>query len=637
MPRDDCIDLDAVDVDELRVAKRRKMSRRETEAEARVVDTAEEDNRIFREKIEERRRRLRDRSLSPGYDAEKELRARRMNQEGIRPPTSPVRRTRSPPRGGARGDDAPSENAPKTKIEQQLERAQLQKERVLAQQKQYEQQMKAPGGRRLGGIRRREMMMMNNTGVHWSDKALRKMNERDWRIFKEDFEIQLLGGGSSCPLPMRNWEEGYDENIIAPKIMDAIRAAGYKHPSPVQMACIPIGIRRLDLIGLAETGSGKTAAFVIPMVHYVSEQPPMTPHNAEDGPYAIIMCPSRELARQIETECYQFGKPFGFNTYSVVGGTSMEEQAHELRKGVQIVVGTPGRLVDLLERRYVVFNQCNYVILDEADSMVKEGMEQQVTAVLDHMPSSNTKPMEMDEEDPRKTYRVTVMFSSTMAPRLQMIAQKHLRRPVQIKIGLSSPSDIKQTILMINDPSEKKSRIVQELRACLNSPVAQPVVIIFCNERGTVENLTTILIEEDFKVDCIHGGLDQYGRERVMNDFHERTFNVLVGTDLVGRGIDVKGVTHVINYDMPTGTSATENPIDKYSQRIGRTGRAGMKGDAISFVCPKTDEAIMYALKEKLEAEGQDVPGKLAAEEAARIAPNQLAFKRKRDTVLYCK
>eukprot|EP00659_Diplonema_papillatum_P012000 gene12000-18534_t len=202
---------------------------------------------------------------------------------------------------------------------------------------------------------------------------------------------------------MRNWEEGYKMGLLPPKVMQAIRECRYKFPSPVQMACIPVGIRRLDLIGLAETGSGKTCAFVVPMVVYISEQAPLTAANIDSGPYALIMCPTRELARQIELECRAFCKPYGFKTVSVVGGTSFEDQGAEIRRGAELIVGTPGRLCDLLNRHYLVLPQCNYVILDEADSMVKEGMEEQVVQVFDQMPSSNVKPVEADEEDATKT------------------------------------------------------------------------------------------------------------------------------------------------------------------------------------------------------------------------------------------
>ena len=285
----------------------------------------------------------------------------------------------------------------KSKIEQQLERARAMKEKAL---KEMAKGDPSKIKRRLGA-RSRESKAMRST-VHWSDKGLSDMHERDWKILREDFEIQVLGGGSICPHPIRSWDEGEAAGILPPEIMRAIRDAGYKHPSPVQMACIPIGARRVDLVGLAETGSGKTCAFVVPMVMYVAAQPRMTPEMREDGPFAAIMCPTRELAWQIEEECVRFCDPYGFRTVSIVGGVSPEEQAQEIRRGAEVVVGTPGRICDLLDKKYLVFSQCNYVVLDEADSMIKEKMQEQVIQIFEHMPSSNEKPVEELDEDAAK-------------------------------------------------------------------------------------------------------------------------------------------------------------------------------------------------------------------------------------------
>jgi ATP-dependent RNA helicase DDX23/PRP28 len=193
---------------------------------------------------------------------------------------------------------------------------------------------------------------------HWSEKSLSEMKQRDWRIFREDHNISTKGGG--IPVPIRNW----DEANLPSWLKEAIVDAKYKKPTSIQMQSIPIGLQRRDIIGVAETGSGKTAAFLIPMLVYISSLPPATD---TDGPYALVMAPTRELAIQIENEAAKFAKHFRIRTVCLVGGQSIEEQGLQLRKGVEIVIATPGRLVDCLENHYVVLSQCNYVVLDEAD------------------------------------------------------------------------------------------------------------------------------------------------------------------------------------------------------------------------------------------------------------------------------
>eukprot|EP00889_Picochlorum_renovo_P004164 jgi/Picre1/31194/NNA_006548.t1 len=210
------------------------------------------------------------------------------------------------------------------------------------------------------------------------------MTERDWRIFREDFNISFKGATSNVALPIRSWEEAE----LPREVFQAIDDAGYTKPSPIQMASIPLGLQQKDVIGVAETGSGKTAAFVIPMLEYIRRQPVMAgnPDIEAEGPYAIVLAPTRELAQQIEVETKKLAKYTGYRVVSVVGGQNIEDQGFALRKGCEIVVATPGRLLDCIKRQYAVLNQCNYVVLDEADRMIDMGFEPQVVGVLDAMP-----------------------------------------------------------------------------------------------------------------------------------------------------------------------------------------------------------------------------------------------------------
>lgn len=191
---------------------------------------------------------------------------------------------------------------------------------------------------------------------HWSEKPLEEMQDRDWRIFKEDFSIVTKGG--NIPPGIRNWKEVK----LQPELFKVIESIGYKEPTPIQRQAIPIGLQNRDIIGVAETGSGKTAAFLIPLLVWIMSLPKMERmEDVDQGPYAIILAPTRELAQQIEEESVKFGKPLGIKTVSVIGGLSREEQGFKLRLGCEIVIGTPGRLVDVLENRYLVLNQCTYV------------------------------------------------------------------------------------------------------------------------------------------------------------------------------------------------------------------------------------------------------------------------------------
>ncbi|KAJ6687373.1 hypothetical protein OIU74_016119 [Salix koriyanagi] len=232
------------------------------------------------------------------------------------------------------------------------------------------------------------------------------MTERDWRIFREDFNISCKG--SKIPRPMRSWAE----SKLTSELLKAVERVGYKKPSPIQMAAIP----------LWDCNSGMLSGLLIETGFRL---PPMSEENEAEGPYAVVMAPTREFAQQIEDETVKFAPYLGIKVVSIVGGQSIEEQGFRIRQGCEVVIATPGRLLDCLERRYAVLNQCNYVVLDEADRMIDMGFEPQVVGVLDAMPSSNLKPENEDEElDAKKIYRTTYMFSATMPLRVERLARK---------------------------------------------------------------------------------------------------------------------------------------------------------------------------------------------------------------------
>lgn len=444
--------------------------------------------------------------------------------------------------------------------------------------------------------------------AHWSKKSRSQMTERDWRIFREDFNISFRGATSGAALPIRSW----DEAKLPGDVARAVKDAGYEMPSPIQMASIPLGMQQRDVIGVAETGSGKTAAFVIPMLLYIMQQPVMAgnPDIEAEGPYAVVLAPTRELAQQIEVETRKLAKYTGYRVVSVVGGQSIEDQGFALRRGCEILVATPGRLVDCIERRYAVLNQCNYVVLDEADRMIDMGFEPQVMSVLDAMPSSNLKPENEDEKlEENKVYRTTYMFSATMPPAVEKLARKYLRRPVIVNIGTAGKATdtITQRVLVLKD-NEKEKALEQELEA-----IGDAKVIVFANTHKRCEHVSKQVELLGYTSCMLHGGKTQDQREESIQGFRVGKYDILIATDVAGRGIDVPDVMLVINYDMP-------RTIEAYTHRIGRTGRAGKKGEAVTLLT-MGDTDVFYDLKKFLEDSKAKIPRTLASHEAARIKP----------------
>jgi len=438
------------------------------------------------------------------------------------------------------------------------------------------------------------------------------MTERDWRIFREDHEI-VTKGNMRHPatgeriLPIRKW----DESDLPDHILAAVRRAKYEKPSGVQMMCIPLGLACKDVIGVAKTGSGKTCAFVLPMLVYVLKLPPITRETAGDGPLALIMAPTRELVQQIEDETRKFAAELKIRVYSVVGGLSIEEQGFIQSQGVEIMVATPGRLNDALDRRYIVLNQCNYVVLDEADRMIDMGFEPQVNAILSAMPLSNLKPADEDAlvDLDSQRYRQTYMFSATMPPQVEKIARHYLRQPAYVYVGdqSSSKENIAQTILVLKE-NNKKEKLMELLK---DGP--PPPIIVFCNGKKGCDVLAKSLDKQGFPTAVIHSGKDQQTREMAIDGFKSGEKEILVATDIAGRGIDIEGVEHVINYDMP-------KDIESYTHRIGRTGRAGRKGVATTFVTGEGIEqnGVLYDLRTMLASCKQQVPNELARLPAAQ-------------------
>uniref|UniRef100_A0A914H0P9 Probable ATP-dependent RNA helicase DDX23 n=1 Tax=Globodera rostochiensis TaxID=31243 RepID=A0A914H0P9_GLORO len=472
---------------------------------------------------------------------------------------------------------------------------------------------------------------------HWTKKPLEEMSDRDWRIFREDFNITIKGG--RIPRPMRNW----DEMNLPKEVYDVIMEVGYKEPTPIQRQAIPIGLQNRDIIGVAETGSGKTAAFLIPLLVWITTVPKKQSQNVsvedagdyEQGPYAVILTPTRELAQQIEVESHKFGDRLGVRTVSVIGGASREDQGIRMRMGVDIVIATPGRLVDVLENRYMSLNLCSYLIMDEADRMLDMGFEPDVNRILEFIPVTNLKPDTEDAEDEnklmenftsKKKYRQTVMFTATMSSAVERMARQYLRRPAIVYIGAAGrPTESVEQVVMMMSEELKRKKVVEVLS---QSDLYKPPIIIFVNQKKGADLLGKGLQKIGFNPCILHGGKGQEAREYALDALRNGTRDILVATDVAGRGIDVKDVSLVLNYDMAKS-------VEDYTHRIGRTGRAGKKGKAITFLTPE-DKDVFYELKQcLLESPVSSCPLELSNHPDAQNKPGTFVPKRRQDETLF--
>ena len=372
-----------------------------------------------------------------------------------------------------------------------------------------------------------------------------------------------------------NIEEQIDANL---------KLRGYTELTSIQKAIIEKEITGRDAIVSAQTGSGKTIAFGLSIVSNIPNN-----NKVKKPPSVLIIAPTRELALQVQNELDWLYSKTSICIVSCVGGMDMRTEKRNLRKFPDIVLGTPGRLKDYLERELINLSKIKVVVLDEADRMIDLGFEPQVMGVLDAMPSSNLKPENEDEMlEENKVYRTTYMFSATMPPAVERLARKYLRRPVIVTIGRAGKAtdNITQRVLVMKE-NEKQNALEQELY-----DIGDAKVIVFANTHRKCEAVTKQVEASGFFATMLHGGKSQEQREESIRGFRQGKYNILVATDVAGRGIDVPDVMLVINYDMP-------HTIEAYTHRIGRTGRAGRKGDA----------CLLYTSPSPRDQRGSRMPG----------------------------
>lgn len=353
--------------------------------------------------------------------------------------------------------------------------------------------------------------------------------------------------------------ENFNELNLSPPLARAIKEMGYEKPTPIQAQALPLLLGdRTDFLGLAATGTGKTAAFGIPMLEKID-----TSHRHIQ---CVVMCPTRELAIQVAGQISQMGKYKGIQALPIYGGAGYGDQLQGLRRGTFVVVATPGRLVDHLDRGTVKLDQVRTVILDEADEMISMGFKEDIEYILKHV-------------DVKK--RNTWLFSATMGADIRKVAHTYMHDPKQAQINKTEmlSGTVEQVYYMTREGNKP------DVLCKLIDAADDFYGLIFCQTKSLVMDLTDLLKKRGYHVDCLHGDKSQKERERTMGLFRERKVNMLICTDVAARGLDVKELTHVINYSI-------SRELDSYVHRIGRTGRSGKKGMALSLVTPNTLELV---------------------------------------------
>lgn len=374
----------------------------------------------------------------------------------------------------------------------------------------------------------------------------------------EEYRSSLEGikvKGKNCPKPIKSWAHAG----VTRKELELLKKQNYQLPTPIQAQAIPVIMSGRDMIGIAKTGSGKTLAFLLPMFRHILDQEELEPG---EGPIGIIMTPTRELATQIWAECKKFTKSLGLRAVAVYGGTSISEQIGELKPGAEIVVCTPGRMIDMLAAnngRVTNLRRTTYLVLDEADRMFDMGFEPQVMKIIDGL----------------RPDRQTVMFSATFPRIMEALARRILDKPIEVIVGGRSvvAKEIEQNVCILDD-DDKFLKLLQVLGLHLNE---ERTAIVFVDKQEAADSLLKELMLARYSCLALHGGIDQVDRDSIIQDYKHKRINVLVATSVAARGLDVRHCYLVVNYDAP-------NHYEDYVHRVGRTGRANTEGIAWTFL-----------------------------------------------------
>ncbi len=350
---------------------------------------------------------------------------------------------------------------------------------------------------------------------------------------------------------------GFAEMNLRPELLRALSGLGYEEPTPIQREAIPAILAGRDLLGQAATGTGKTAAFALPVLQQ------MTPNRREHDPMALVLVPTRELAVQVSEAIHRYGRELGARVLPIYGGQPIVRQLRSLERGIDVVVATPGRALDHIARKTLRLDQLEIVVLDEADEMLDMGFAEDIESILTETPPG----------------RQTVLFSATLPPRIDKIARKHLQDPARIQMGRESAGEgeaplVRQSAYIVAR-AHKPAALGRVLD--IEAPTA---ALVFCRTRAEVDQLAEQLNGRGYRAEALHGGMDQAQRDRVMGRLRSGTADLIVATDVAARGLDIDQLTHVINYDVPSDP-------ESYIHRIGRVGRAGREGVAVTLAEPR--------------------------------------------------
>jgi ATP-dependent RNA helicase DeaD len=370
---------------------------------------------------------------------------------------------------------------------------------------------------------------------------------------------------------------GFSALGLQPELLEVLGTLGYEEPTPIQRESIPPLLAGRDLLGQAATGTGKTAAFALPLLQLAAQADAVA-----NTPAALVLVPTRELAMQVAEAIHRYGRARKVSVLPIYGGQSIRQQLRVLDRGVHVVVATPGRALDHLQRETLKLERVQMVVLDEADEMLDMGFAEDLEAILQRLPAT----------------RQTALFSATMAPRIQAIARKHLKNPVTISIARERTQAgelprVRQVAYLVQRQfkAEALGRVLD-----METPTS---AIVFCRTRIEVDELTEAMNAHGYRAEALHGGFAQEQRDRVMGRFRSNKADLLIATDVAARGLDIQHVSHVVNFDVPTEP-------DGYIHRIGRTGRAGREGVAITFVEPREQRLlrnIQQATQQKIPVE----------------------------------
>src|SRR5438067_1342070 len=347
---------------------------------------------------------------------------------------------------------------------------------------------------------------------------------------------------------------------LSDELLRAVADSGYGEPTPIQTAVIPSVLMGKDIIGIAQTGTGKTAGFVLPMLDILHEG-----RSRARMPRSLILEPTRELAMQVAENFEKYGKYHPLSMALLMGGVQMGDQVKALEKGVDVLIATPGRLMDLFSRGKIMLNDCNLLVIDEADRMLDMGFIPDIEEICSKLPKS----------------RQTLLFSATMPPPIQKLAAKFLNDPKRVEVARPATANVNIEQRLVEVSADKKKDVLRDILRHEEFRNA----IIFCNRKTTVRELASSLKRSGFKVGQIQGDMDHSDRIAEFDRFKRDEINILVASDVAARRLDVKGVSHVINFDVPWQP-------DDYIHRIGRTGRAGMTGIAITLATREDGEAV---------------------------------------------